>query len=156
MKIDARVMRSPEYREKTLSGAVRQFLDDLPVDGPIVIIDGFFDGDGAAVSIDIFRDVVKRVRLVGERFKTKYTQSGLGIWRERNASVYAREFSKAGAKPKWPLSDMDVGQSVEIRHGDYGKSPPQTYAHSYGRQSGKKFKTERIKESAAFRITRIA
>lgn len=56
-------------------------------------------------------------------------------------------------KSKWPLKDMAVGDEVIIRKGEYGKSNPQVYAHTYGRAHGKKFFTETI-DLDVYRIVR--
>lgn len=56
---------------------------------------------------------------------------------------------------RWPYADMDVGDMVYIRHGQYGKSRVDLYAHVYGRQRGWKFATKRMPDGV-YRIIRIA
>ena len=63
-------------------------------------------------------------------------------------------FTKPG-QSKWPMRKMRVGDVVTVKRGEYGDSNPQIYAHSYGKQSGKKFATKEIAPET-YRIVRIA
>lgn len=60
-----------------------------------------------------------------------------------------------GAKPKWPMAMMEVGDKVIIKHGQYGKSNPQIYPHIYGHQTGKKFMTKTM-DDRSIMVIRIA
>lgn len=58
-----------------------------------------------------------------------------------------------GAKRKWPLHEMEVGDAVTIKAGEFGKTSPQIYAHGYGHKSGKVFST-RLLPDGSYRIWR--
>jgi hypothetical protein len=69
----------------------------------------------------------------------------------RYMSFQPRKKSKRG---EWPMCKMMIGDVVYILPYQYGKSNPQTYVHVYGRQTGKKFKTEMMVDSR-LRVERV-
>lgn len=152
MFIDARIHNHPDYADGSISGAIRCLLDTLPLDGPVVKVEGLIDAKGNKVDDLVFLDVIKRVRGVGERFGTRRVLGALNVWKVQNAYDPDGEFSKPPKRKKWPFADMNVGDVIEIKYGEFGKSNPQTYAHTFGKQSGMRFKTSR--NGAAYVIER--
>ena len=152
MIIDARTQGHADYTCKSMSGAVRCFLDTLPLDGPAIRIEKIIDAKGNDTDEQVFVDVVKRVRKVGEKFATRRIRGVLSIWKIANAHDADSEFAKPTPRKKWPFSGMKIGDVIEVKYGEYGKSNPQTYVHVYGKQSGMRFKTSR--NGAVFIIER--
>ena len=62
---------------------------------------------------------------------------------------------KKGAKQKWPMPEMHVGDAITITQGEYGASNVSTYPHIYGKMSGKKFSCRKVSEGV-YRIIRIS
>lgn len=154
MIIDARTQSHPDHKEGTLSGAVRAFLDTLPLDGPVVWLEKSFDAKGNPIDSDVIIDITKRIRKVGERFSTRRRLGVTGIWKIANAHEADSEFTKRKHRTTWPFADMQVGDVITVKYGQYGKSNHQAYVHTYAKQSGRKYTTKRHEDS--FIIERIA
>ncbi len=62
---------------------------------------------------------------------------------------------RRGAKAKWPLGEMSVGDAVTIENGQYGKSSPQNYPHTYGQKRGMTFSITKV-SGTSYRIVRTS
>ena len=75
----------------------------------------------------------------GKSFRTKWE------WGKLIVERVEPDAPRVGKRIKHPIWDLKVGQVVEISTGEYTTTPPDVFARSVTRQTGRKFKCRAVK-----------
>jgi hypothetical protein len=135
----------------SITRALAKTINPLAIDQS-VSIEWLIDENGKKLNPVHLQKFIKSATKGRYVFKSRTRMGNLLIWRITDCDILAKR--KSGATPSWPFYSMKVGQTVTMKQGQYGKSNPQTYAHTVAAQSSMTFTTS--KHGDDYYITRTA
>lgn len=133
----------------TTTKALAKLINPLPF-GQSVSIEWFIDENGKRLNPIYLQKFISSATKNRYLFQSRFIRGNLIITRIADGDILVKR--KPGASPNWPFYTMTVGQTVVINQGQYGKSNPQTYAHTVAAQSNMTFTT--TKQGDDYYITR--
>jgi hypothetical protein len=147
MILDATTHSSNEKWSTTK--ALAKLINPLPF-GQSISIEWFVDENGKRLSPIYLQKFISSATKNRYLFQSRFIRGNLIITRIAEGDILAKR--KSGVTPSWPFYSMKVGQTIIMKQGQYGKSNPQTYAHTVAAQSNMRFTTS--KQCDDYYITR--
>jgi hypothetical protein len=139
------------HGKASITRALAKTINPLAIDQS-VSIEWLIDENGRKLNPVHLQKFIKSATKGRYVFKSRTRMGNLIIWRIADCDILAKR--KSGVATSWPFYSMKVGQTIIMKQGQYGKSNPQTYAHTVAAQSNMRFTTS--KQGDDYYITRTA